>query len=184
MLPVAVYIVLGAALLALFFSLGINAKQFLARQQLSTANEEYRRRLVGPGGHTADSIESLLRDLDGALLPYRGAISDQFTLNQSALRTLVEDLRVLSAIKNYGERAGWAHALLVIAHIRVRMVVGQFFLESLGADQQVCQRIDSLLKLLRSFAALQGCASSKHRTPAISTSWRPTRLTRSIRFLP
>lgn len=143
--------------LALVASLVINARQFFQLKDLEGAIQELQSRLVGPGGKIGDAVESCIRNFTSELDSYRGALGDQRALDAIARRHLGEDLPVLSRIGAYAESAGWPHALVVLAGIRLRMVIGKLVLsQSPDAPLALVAGMEQLLGRLRSFSGLQG----------------------------
>jgi hypothetical protein len=52
-----------------------------------------------------------------------------------ALHNLAEDLRMMSKFVGFGEAAGWGHAFDVLAHYRVRLIVGRVALSASASDE-------------------------------------------------
>lgn len=143
--------------LALIVSLVINARQFFQLKDLEGVIQELQSRLVGPGGKIGDAVEGCIRNFTSELDYYRGGLGDQRALDAIALRNLGEDLPVLLKIGGYAESAGWPHAMVVLAGIRLRMIIGKLVLaQSPDVPPAVVAGMEQLLGRLRSFSGLQG----------------------------
>jgi hypothetical protein len=124
-----------------------------------------RRKLVEEGGVLDHTVNAIVEDFDGTLYYYRPVFYDRAAMEALALDNLTQDLRVLSKFVGFGESAGWGHAFDVLAHYRVRLIVGRVAL-SASASDQFKEGMDKLMDNLKRFEMLRGVRRANIREHA------------------
>jgi hypothetical protein len=154
------YVLLFIALLAFFWR---TSQVGRLSQELTIV----RRRLAEEGFVLQNTINTIIQDFDGTLYYYRPVIYDRAAMEALALHNLAEDLRIMSKFVGYGEAVGWGHAFDVLAHYRVRLIVGRVAL-SASASDEFKEGMDKLADDLKVFAMLRGFRRSIIREHALS----------------
>lgn len=134
-------------------------------RRLSQELTSVRRKLCDEGSVLQDVINAIIQDFDGTLYYYRPVIHDRAAMEALALHNLCEDLRMMAQFVGYGEAAGWGHAFEVLAHYRVRLIVGRVVL-SASASDEFKEGMDKLVDSLKVFEMLRGIRRTNIREQA------------------